>query len=168
MLSREVVAFFIERVPDEIRVLRDNIAKAETDDGGPMWDRQREAHAHITELKDKCGEAGHPLIIALAGKSGKRRRLMKDGQNERRACIMCGTEEVGTLATGFPPRFLLRKAKWKFDKFNGHISRIFTDPEWYFETLSVIRNFSFPTNVVLHHAFPPRLPFSFLGSQGEK
>lgn len=161
MLSGEVVAFFIERVPDEIRVLRDNIAKAETDDGGPMWERHREVHAHITELKDKCGETGHPLIVALAGKSGTRRRLMKDGRNERRACIMCGTEDVGTLATGFLRRFLFRKAKWKFEKLNGHISRIFIDPEWYFETLSVIRNFSFPTNVLLHYAFPPRLPRSF-------
>jgi hypothetical protein len=54
--------------------------------------------------------------------------------------------------------FSFRKAKWKFEKLNGHFSRIFTDLEWYFETLSVIRNFAFSTEVVLHHAFPPRLP----------
>lgn len=162
MLTRDVVEFFIEQVPDKIRVLRDNIAKAETDDGGPMWERHREVHAHITDLKDKCGEAGHPLTIALAGKSGTRRRLMKNGRNGRRACIMCGTEDVGTLAAGFLPRLLFRKVKWEFQTLkNGHISRTFSDPEWYFETLSVIRNFSFSTDVVLHHAFPARLPPSF-------
>jgi hypothetical protein len=75
---------------------------------------------------------------------------------------MCGTEEVGTLATGFLFRFLLRRAMWKFERLKGHITRTFSDREWYFETVSFIRDFSFSTDVVLHHAFPPRLPSSFL------
>ncbi len=163
MLSREVVALFIEQVPDEIRIIRDGIAKAETDDAGHMWERSRELHARIAELRDKCGKTGHPLIIALAGKSGTRRRLMRNSLNQRRACIMCGTEEIGTLGTGFLPRFFFRKAKWKFETLNGHISRSFADPDWYFETLLVLRNFAFSTDVVLHHAFPPRVPSSFFG-----
>ncbi len=158
MLDRDVVAVSLEHVPDEIRAFRDSIATAESEGEGPMWERRREASGHIKELKDRCGTAGHSLIITLAGKPGTRRQLMRNGRDERRACIMCGTEEVGNLATGFLPRFLLRRAGWKFEKLNGYITRTFKDPEWYFETLSVIREFSFSTDVVLHHAFPPRLP----------
>ena len=119
-----------------------------------MWERNRKLFEHIKELKDRCGEAGHPLIIVLAGRAGTRRWLMRNGRDERRTCIMCGTEEVGALATGFVSRFLLRRAKWKFERLNGHITRTFRDPEWYFETASIIKHFSFSTHVVLHHAFP--------------
>lgn len=164
MLSRDVVDFFIEQIPEEIRIMRDVIVKSETDDAGHMWGRCRELHERVTELRNKCRENGHALIIALAAKSGTRRRLMRNGR-ERRACIMCGTEEVGTLATGFLPRFLFRKAKWKFETMNGRISRTFDDPEWYFETLLMLRNFSFSTDVVLHHAFPPQLPPAFKSSR---
>jgi hypothetical protein len=102
------------------------------------------------------------LIIALAGNVGTRRRLMRNRRDERRTCVMCGSEEVGTLATGFPSRFMFRKAKWKFDRLNGYNSRTFTDPQWYLETVSVIRNFSFSSDVVLQHAFPLHMPFSLL------
>jgi len=167
MLHRDVVAVFMEQVPDEIRALRDSIAKAETDHTGPMWERHRELQGRIKGLKDRCEEAGHSLIIVLAGNVGTRRRLMRNGRTERRTCIMCGTEEVGTLVTGFLSRLFFRRAKWKFEKLNGYISRTFTDPEWYLETLCVIKNFSFSTDVVLQHAFPPQLPSSFLVGQGK-
>jgi hypothetical protein len=167
MLDRDVIAVLIENVPDEVRSLRDSIAGMEGERVGPMLERYRELHEHIKELKDKCAAAGHSLTMVLAGKAGTRRRLMRNRRDERRACVMCGSEEVGTLATGFLARFLLRRARWKFETLNGHISRTFTDPEWYFETLSIVRHFSFPTDVILHHAFPPRLPASFLTGQGE-
>jgi len=167
MLDRDVIAVLIEHVPDEIRTLRDRIADTEAQRIGPVLERYRELHEHIQELKDRCAQAGHSLTIVLAGKAGTRRRLMKNRRDERRACVMCGTEEIGTPATRFLSRFLLRRGKWKFETLNGHITRTFTDPEWYFETLSVIRHFSFATDVVLHHAFPPRLPTSFLAGQGE-
>ena len=162
MISEDVVALFLEKVPDEIRSLRDTIARAETDHTGNMWERHREFHSRITELKNRCEEAAHPMIIALEGKAGTRRRLMRNGLNERRTCIMCGAEEIGILATGFLSRFLFRRAKWTFERLNGYISRIFTDPEWYFETVFLIRHFSLPTDVVLQHAFPSRLTSSFL------
>jgi hypothetical protein len=167
MLDRNVVAVFMEQVPDEIEALRDSIAKAETDHIGPRWERHRELQGRIKELKDRCEKTAHSLIIVLAGNVGTRRRLMRNRRDERRTCIMCGTEEVGTLATGFLSRFLFRTAKWKFERLNGYISRTFTDPQWYLETLSVIRNFSFSTDVVLQHAFPPQLPSSLLVGQGK-
>jgi len=161
MVSRDVATLFMEQMPDDkIRSLRDSIAKAEAELTAPMWERRRDLHGRIEELKDKCEEAAHSFTIVLAGNVGTRRRLMRNGRNERRTCIICGTEEVGTLATGFLPRFLLRKAVWKFEKLNRHAARTFTDPEWYLETCSIVRNFSFSTDVVLQHAFPHRVPFS--------
>jgi hypothetical protein len=140
--------------------LRDSIARAEADLDAPMWERHKELHGRIEELKDKCEEAAHSLTIVLAGKAGTRRHLMRNGRNERRTCILCGTEEVGTLETGFLRRFLFRNVEWKFEKLNRHTARTFTDPEWYFETCYIVRNFSFSTDVVLQHAFPPRVPLT--------
>jgi hypothetical protein len=168
MLDRDIIAELLEHVPEEIKTLRDRIAHTEAEHLGPMLEHYRELHDHIKELKDRCAQAGHSLTVELAGRAGKRRRLMRNRRDERRACMMCGTEEIGTLATGFLSRFLLRRARWKFETLNGHISRIFSDSEWYFETLSVVRHFSFSTEVVLYHAFPPRLPSSFLNGQDEK
>jgi hypothetical protein len=160
MVSTEVVTLFMEHMPDdEIRTLRDGIAKAEAELAAPMWERHRELHGRIKELKAKCEEAKHALTIVLAGNAGTRRRLMRNGRNERRTCIICGTEEVGTLATGFLRRFWSRKAVWKFEQMNRHTARTFTDPEWYLETCNIVRNFSFSTDVVLQHAFPSRVPF---------
>jgi len=155
MLDRDTATVFIEQVPDEIRSLRDSIAKGEAEHVGSTWERYRELGRYVTELKDRCGKAGHSLIIVLAGEVGTRRRFMKNCKDERRTCVMCGTEEAGTLATGFLVRFLFRRASWKFEKLNGYISRTFNDPDWYLETVSVIRNCAFSTDVVLHHAFPP-------------
>ena len=159
MDSRELVALFMEQLPDdEIRSLRDNIAKAEVEFTGPIWEYRREQHERIKELQDKCGKASHALTIVLAGRVGTRRRLMRNGWNERRTCLMCGTEEEGTLATGLLSRLLFRKAVWKFEKLNGYAARTFTDPEWYLETRGIVRNFSFSTDVVLQHASPPVRP----------
>jgi hypothetical protein len=161
MVSRDVVALFLEHMPDdEIGSMRDSIAKAEAELAAPMWERHRELHGRIEELKAKCEAAAHSLTIVLAGNVGTRRRLLRNGRNERRSCIICGTEEVGTLTTGFLRRFLFRTAVWKFEKLNRHAARTFTDPAWYFETCDILRNFSFSTHVVLQHAFPPRTPFS--------
>jgi len=161
MVSRDVIALFMEHMPDdEIRSLRDGIAKAEAELAAPLWERHRDLHGRIKELKDKCEEAGHSLTVVLAGNVGKRRRLMRNCRDERRTCIICGAEEVGTVATGFLRRFLFRKAVWKFEKLNRRTARTFTDPEWYLETCSIVRNFSFSTDVVLQHAFPPRMTFS--------
>lgn len=168
MFSSELFDFFMEVVPDEIRLLRDQTAKRETENSEPIWEHLRGAHEQIAGLKSKCQEKGHPLMIELRGKTGTRRRLLKNTRNERRACVMCGTEEVGTVTTGFLRRLLLRNTKWKFQDLNGRISRSFADPEWYFETLYVIRNFSFPTYVILQHAFPPQLPAYFLRIESEK
>jgi hypothetical protein len=159
LASRELVALFMEQLPDdEIRSLRDSIAKAEAESTGPIWDHRREERKRIKELMDKCGNASHALTIVLAGNVGTRRRLMRNGWNECRICLMCGTEEEGTLATGFLYRFLFRKAEWKFGKLNGYAARTFTDPEWYLETRGIVRNFSFSTDVVLQHASPPVRP----------
>ena len=159
MASREIGALFMEYLPDdEIRSLRDSIAKAQTEFTGPIWDHRRGQHDRVKELMDKCGQASHALIIVLAGNVGTRRRLMRNGHNERRTCFMCGTEEEGTLATGFLSRFLFRKAVWKFEKLNGGVARTFIDPEWYLETRGIVRNFSFSTDVVLQHASPPVRP----------
>ena len=123
MLDRDVIAVLIEHVPDEIRTLRDRIADTEAQRIGPVLERYRELHEHIQELKDRCAQAGHSLTIVLAGKAGTRRRLMKNRRDERRACVMCGTEEIGTPATRFLSRFLLRRGKWKFETLND-ISRV--------------------------------------------
>jgi hypothetical protein len=168
MVSSDIVALFMEKVPDEIRMLRDSIAKTEADHAGIAWEHQRELQTHVAELKNKCEASAHSLAIALAGKVGTRRRFLRNSRDERRVCIMCGTEEVGKFASGAIFRFLFRRGKWKFGTLNGYISRTFTDPEWYFETVSVIRNLSFPTEVVLQHAFPPRMPASFLNHSGRK
>ena len=161
MVSRDVAALFMEHMPDDkIRSLRDSIAKAEAELTAPLWERHRDLHGRIEELKDKCEEAAHSLTIVLAGNVGTRRRLLRNGRHERRTCIICGTEEVGTLATSFLHRFLIRKAVWKFEKLNRHAARTFIDPEWYLETCSIVRNFSFSTDVVLQHAFPHRVRFS--------
>ena len=154
MFNRDDVTVFIEHVPDEIRGLRDRIAREGAESTGAAWNRYRELHGRANELREKCEGAGHSLIISLAAQAGTRRRLMKNRKDERRTCIMCGTEEVGTVTTGFLVCFLFRKAEWKFEKLNGYISRTFTDPDWYLETVSVIRNFTFSTDVVLQHAFP--------------
>jgi hypothetical protein len=161
MVSRDVAALFMDHMPDdEIRGLRDSIAKAEAELTAPMWERHRELHGRIEELKDKCVEAAHSFTIVLAGNVGTRRRLLRNGRDERRTCIICGTEEAGTLATGFLRRFLFRRAVWKFEKLNRNAARTFIDPEWYLETCGIVRNFSFSTDIVLQHAFPHRVPFS--------
>src|SRR5260370_42347987 len=135
MVSRDVVALFMEHMPDdEIRRLRDSIAKAYAEFAAPMWERHRELHGRIKELKDKCEEGAHSLTIVLAGNVGTRRRLMRNGRRERRTCILCGCEEVGTLATGLLRRFLVRKAVWKFEKLNRDAARSFRDLEWYLES----------------------------------
>ena len=159
MASEEIVTLYLEHLPDdEIRSLRDSIAKAEAEFTGPVWDHRRGQHERVKELQDKCGKASHALTIVLAGRVGTRRRLMRNGWNEYRTCVMCGTEEEGTLATGFLYRFLLRKAVWKFEQLNGYAARTFTDPEWYLETRGIVRNFSFSTDVVLQHASPQVRP----------
>lgn len=130
MNSRKLVALFMEHLPDdEIRTLRDSIANAEAQFTGPIWDHRREQHERIKELQDKCGKASHALTIVLAGSVGTRRRMMRNGWNECRTCLMCGTEEIGTLATGLLSRLLFRKALWRFEKLNGYASRTFSDPE---------------------------------------
>jgi hypothetical protein len=54
MVSRDVAALFTEHMPDdEIRSLRDSIAKAEAELSAPRWERHRELHGRIEELKDK-------------------------------------------------------------------------------------------------------------------
>ncbi len=166
MLNSDVVTIFMEQVPEDVRSLRDGLAKAEIDND-PTWERRRELQGRIKDLKNRCEESAHSLIIVLAGNVGTRRRLMRNERAERRTCIMCGTEEVGTLATGSISHFMLRRAEWKFDRLNGYVSRTFADPQWYFETLSVIRNFSFSTDVVLQHAFPPQIPVSLSSDQGK-
>jgi hypothetical protein len=50
LASRELVALFMEHLPDdEIRSLRDSIAKAEAEFTGPIWDHRREQHKRIKE-----------------------------------------------------------------------------------------------------------------------
>jgi hypothetical protein len=160
MVSRDLVTLFMEdMMDDEVRILRDSIAKAEAELTAPMWERHRELHGRIEDLKHKCGAAEHSLTIVLAGKVGTRLRLMRNGRNERRTCIICGTEEVGTLVTSFLRRFWSRKAVWEFQILKRDAARTFGDPEWYLETCSIARNFSFSTDVVLQHAFPQRAHF---------
>jgi hypothetical protein len=110
----------MEHLPnDEVRKIRDSIAQAEAELTAALWERHRDLHGRIEELKAKCEQAGHSLMIVLAGKVGPRRRLLRRGWSERRTCILCGTEEIGKLATGFVKRFLVRQAVWKFEKLTG-------------------------------------------------
>lgn len=165
MPDRDVVSLAVEHVPDEIITLRDTIAAAEAGRPGHVWERHRDVYDDIKKLKDRCEENGHPLVIALTGKPGTRRRLMRNGRDARRTCVMCGTEEVGRPANGFLYRFLFGRTRWTFEKLNGHITRAFRDPEWYFETMSIVRQYSLPTDIVLYRAFPPRLPSSILANE---
>ena len=155
----------VEKVPNEIIVLRDTIATVEAARPGHVWERHRVSYEEIKRLKDRCEEKGHPLVIALAGKPGTMRRLMRNGRDERRTCVMCGTEEVGRAANGFLGLFLLGRGRWQFEKLNGRITRRFTNPEWYFETMSIMRQYSLPSDIVLYHAFPPRVPSSILARE---
>jgi hypothetical protein len=158
LVGTDTVEFFLEQIPDdEIRSLRDRIAKAEAEFSGPMWEHRQAQSRQIKELKEKCAQGSHALTIVLAGNVGTRRRLMRNGWNERRTCLMCGSEEEGTLATGVFARFLFRKGVWNFAKMNRYAARTFTDPEWYLETCGIVRNFSFSTEVLIQHAFPARL-----------
>ena len=117
----------MEHLPDdEIRSLRDCMAKAEAEFTGPIWDHRRERHKRIKELMVRCGKASHALTIVLAGRAGTRRRLGRNGWPECRTCLVCGSEEEGNLATGFFHRSLFRKAVWKFENLNW-AARTFTD-----------------------------------------
>jgi hypothetical protein len=40
-----------------------------------MWERHRDLHGRIKELKDKCEKADHALTIVLAGNIGVRRAV---------------------------------------------------------------------------------------------
>src|ERR1700674_1504656 len=101
MVSRDVAALFMEHTPDdEIRSLRDSIAKAEAELSAPRWERHRELHGRIEELKEKCEAAAHSLTIVLAGNVGTRRRLLINSRNERRTCIICGTEVIAFRIAG--------------------------------------------------------------------
>ena len=72
MVSRDVAALFMEHMSvDETRSLRDSIAKAEAELTAPMWERHRDPHGRIAELKDKCEEAAHSLTIVLAALSAR-------------------------------------------------------------------------------------------------
>ena len=58
MVSRDVATLFMVHMPDdEVRSLRDSIAKAEAELTAPVWERHRELHGRIEELKGKCKEA---------------------------------------------------------------------------------------------------------------
>ena len=55
MVSRDVATLFMAHMPDdELRSLRDSIAKAEAELTAPVWGRHRELHGRIEELKRKC------------------------------------------------------------------------------------------------------------------
>src|SRR5216684_3956339 len=73
MVSRDVATLFMVHMPDEeVRSLRDSIAKAEAELTAPVWERHRELHGRIEELKRKCEEVAHSLTIVLAGNVGTR------------------------------------------------------------------------------------------------
>jgi hypothetical protein len=79
----------MEHMPDdEIRSLRDSIAKAEAEITAPMWERHRELNGRIGELKDKCAGAAHSVTVVLAGDVGKRRRLL--------SCMLSSSSSSGT------------------------------------------------------------------------
>jgi hypothetical protein len=110
MVSRDVAALFMEHMPDDkISSLRDSIAKAEAELTAPLWERHRDLHGRIEELKDKCEEAAHSLTIVLAGNVGTRRRLLRNVRNERRTCIIM--RDRGGRYTGdrLPPSVLVPK-----------------------------------------------------------
>jgi hypothetical protein len=72
MVIRDVVALFLEHMPDdEIRSMRDSIAKAEAELAAPMWERHRELHGRIEELRNKCEAAAHSLTIVFAAPSAR-------------------------------------------------------------------------------------------------
>src|SRR5260370_38218304 len=60
-------------------------------------------------LKGKCEEAAHFLTIVPAGKVGRRRRLIRNGRNDRRTCFLCGGEAGGHPWTGLMRRCVLLK-----------------------------------------------------------
>src|SRR6266851_3171772 len=108
MVSRDVATLFMVHMPDdEVRSLRDSIAKAEAELTAPVWERHRELHGRIEELKRKSEEAAHSLTIVLAGNVGARRRLMRNGRNERRTCNIVRNFSFSTdvvLQHAFPHR----------------------------------------------------------------
>ena len=66
MVSRDVAALFMEHMrDDEIRSLRDSIAQAEAALTASVWERHRDLHGGIAELKTECEEAAHSLTIVL-------------------------------------------------------------------------------------------------------
>jgi Transposase, Mutator family len=102
----------MEHMPDdEIRSLRDSIAKAEAELSAPRWERHRELHGRIEELKDKCEAAAHSLTIVLTGNVGTRRRLLRNIRNERRTCLICGTEDRREWRSQIIPRYQRRTAR---------------------------------------------------------
>jgi hypothetical protein len=158
MVNSDIVALVGSQIPSKIVFLRDKIAQVEAQHPGHLWERRRDVYDDVKRLKHACEESRHPLLIALAGQSSTWRISLRIGRSERRSCIMCGTEEIGKLGTGLIRRFGLGRSRWNFEKLNGRITRIFTDPEAYLHALSFIRQYSLPTEVVLQHALPPRLP----------
>jgi len=165
MVNTDIAALVTAQVPEELVALRDNIARAEAERPGRMWERRRDVYDDVRRLKEQCETTGHPLLIALAGRSGTRRRWMRSGRAERRTCVMCGVEEIGEPANGLLSRLVLGRTSWKFEKLTGRITRTFNDPEAYLQTTSSIKQYSLPTDVVLHRAFPPRIPPSILADR---
>lgn len=163
MVNTDIFALVGKQLPGEIVFLRDSIAEAEARHPGHVWERRRDVYEDVKRLKDRCEQSGHPVLIALAGSAAGWRRSARIGRAERRVCIMCGTEEIGQPASGFLRRVLLGRGRWNFEKLNGAVTRKFTNPEAYLQALSFIRQYSLPTEVVLHHALPPRIPPSLLG-----
>src|SRR5690348_12791894 len=123
MFNGDAVVLLTEQLPNDIRALRDTIAEAEARRPGHVWERHRDVFDDIQDLKRQCGESGHSLLIALSGKPGNSLILNRYGRDERRTCVMCGTEEVGKLATGFLRRFFTGRTKWHFETLTGHITR---------------------------------------------
>ncbi len=165
MFNGDAAVLVTEHLPDDLRALRDTIARTEAERPGHVWERHRDAFDLIKRFRSRCETTGHCLVIALNGRPGSLCKLMRNRRDERRTCIMCGTEEVGKPVTGLVRRILFGRVKWKFETLNGRTTRRFADPEWYFETVAIFRQFSFPTDVVLHHAFPPRIPRSIASHQ---
>jgi hypothetical protein len=61
MANNDVVALFTPQMPgDEIKKLRDSIAHAEAALTASVWERHRDLHGRIEELKAKWEEAAHP------------------------------------------------------------------------------------------------------------
>src|SRR5262249_36525223 len=76
---------------------------AETEYAGRYWENYREHSGRIKELKDRCEQAGHSLIIALEGKAGTRRRLFKNARDARRAAKYKNEEEAVAGAVSAAP-----------------------------------------------------------------